>query len=104
MNINSIKNYDILVNLPTDETIPTENELKIVNMLFKNNRKNETLNDSKDDKIFKKYYLPLISVLLFFVLSLPTIDNIIGLLIRTDNFFLPLIIKCILMFFLLICI
>ena len=103
MNVNSIKNYDMLVNLPTDEIMPSENELKIVNMLFKNERQILESTSEKEKNMFKKYYTPLIVVLIFFILSLPTVDNVIGLVVRTDNFFIPLIIKCIIMFFILIC-
>jgi hypothetical protein len=39
MNVTHIKNYDAINELPSDENPVSENEMKIVNMLFKEKEK-----------------------------------------------------------------
>jgi hypothetical protein len=82
MNITHIKNYDVINELPSDEIPVSENEMKIVNMLFK----------EKDKIKFKtKDLLEVVVVgFLFVLLSLPYFDflfikfnNNIILLIKT---------------------
>jgi hypothetical protein len=85
MNVTHIKNYDAINELPSDENPVSENEMKIVNMLFKEKEKPKLKTSSKD--IFEIVVVGF----LFVLVSLPCFDclfqiesnNIIILLIKT---------------------
>lgn len=70
MNI-QIPNGDIIENLPTDSSIPSHSEIKIVDTLFKEHQSTfrKVLNHSKD---------LLLVALLFVIFSLPVLDALIG--------------------------
>ena len=61
---------DSIAQLPVDSSIPTNNELRIVNTLFKNH-KNEM------NSIFEESKESLLVSILFIIFSLPQINNII---------------------------
>ena len=68
MNITHIKNYDVINELPSDEIPVSENEIKIVNMLFKENvKKSECKMKDVIDVLFVGG--------LFALLSLPFVDT-----------------------------
>jgi len=87
MNITHIKNYDVIDELPSDEIPVSENEMKIINMLFKEKEKNKSKTT--------KYLLEVIVVgFLFVLLSLPCFDSLISKFIENSN--IILIIKTVL--------
>ena len=91
MNITHIKNYDVIDELPSDEIPVSENEMKIINMLFKEKEKEKEKNKSKTTK----YLLEVIVVgFLFVLLSLPCFDSLISKFIENSN--IILIIKTVL--------
>jgi hypothetical protein len=63
-------NADFLNNLPTNQTIPSQQELSVVNRLF------SSYPDSTKN-IFLEFKTDLFLGLLFFILSLPTVDNLL---------------------------
>jgi hypothetical protein len=94
MNIQQIKNHDLISGLPTDESEVVENELQILNMIFKEN-------PSSFKAIFKEFYELLIIGILFILFSLPYIDNIVqSVLPITNNYYFLVVIKAIFVMFL----
>ena len=83
MNIQQIKNHDLISKLPTDESDIIENELQILDMIFKEN-------PISFKSIFKEIYSSLIVGILFIIFSLPFINNVIEyvLPIANNNYFL----------------
>lgn len=75
-----IKNHDLIIDLPTDddESVIVENELQILNMVFKEN-------PSTFKSIFKEFYESLIVAILFIIFSLPYIDNVVNSIIPISN-------------------
>jgi hypothetical protein len=63
-------NADFLNNLPTNQTIPSQQELNVVNKLF-------SIHSENTKNIFLEFKNDLFIGLLFFILSLPTIDNLL---------------------------
>lgn len=61
---------DIIEQLPTDQTIPSRNEIHVINTLFKENKGNL-------QKIFDELKSSILIGLLFMIFSLPQIDIII---------------------------
>jgi len=96
MNITNIKNYDIIVELQSDENPVSENELKIVNMLFKEKVKNVKSKCKLQDFID-------VAVVggLFMIISLPIFDTILrNVIIFNDEnraIYIILLLKTILM-------
>ena len=90
MNIQQIKNHDLIGGLPTDEESEIEeNELQILNMIFKEN-------PSSFKAIIKEFYELLIIGILFIIFSLPYIDDIVqSILPITNNYYFLLVIKSI---------
>lgn len=77
MNNNEIKygenfNYDLIVNLPIDKSIPTESELMILNTLFKDKE-----NKSVIRSVLNEAYEPFFVGILFVILSIPKLDEFI---------------------------
>lgn len=62
---------DFIKTLPTDTTVSTANELNIINTLFEQQKKQVT-------KIFSGVKDIVIAGVLFFVLSLPFVNNLLG--------------------------
>jgi hypothetical protein len=95
MNIVNVRNYDILVDLPSDENPVSENETKIVNMLFKE----KEITKSKCN--FKNLLDVLIVCGLFAIISLPVFDSILRTIIIFQDeqraLYIILILKAILM-------
>jgi hypothetical protein len=89
MNVTHIKNFDSINELPSDENYVSENEMKIVNMLFK----------EKENFKIKKYdiFEVLIVAVLFVLLSLPCFESLLHSIIIVQNENIYLIIKTILM-------
>lgn len=85
-----IKNHDLIIELPTDEeSVIVENELQILNMVFKEN-------PSSFRVIIKELYESFIVGILFIIFSLPYIDNILNSIIPvTNNYFFLILIKSI---------
>ena len=72
MNISQTKNYDVLVNLPTDdETQLSETEVEILNALFKEHK--TTINS-----VINETYEPLVVGILFIIFSLEHVDRAIN--------------------------
>lgn len=61
---------DIIAQLPTDQTVPSHNEIRIVDTLFQKKK-------SIVDRILKNTIDVLIVGILFIVFSLPLVDNLI---------------------------
>ena len=77
MNYNNIKhgeqiNYDMIVNLPIDKIEPSGSELILLNKLFKDKEHKSVINT-----IIEEAYEPLFVGILFFVLSIPKLDELI---------------------------
>jgi hypothetical protein len=90
MNITHIKNYDAINQLPTDENPVSENEMKILNMLFKEKEKPKS-------KTSKDIFETIVVGFLFVLLSLPCFDS---LLFQIENTNIILLIKTVLIMFL----
>lgn len=73
MNINHIKNYDVIKDLPTDEIPLSNKDIEIYNILFKENEEQD--NNNKLNIIE-----PILVGFIFVILSLPCFNNL---------FFLP---------------
>ena len=76
MNVNNIKhgemiNYDMISNLPTDQSIPSEKELLLLNSLFKEKK-------TPMQKIINEAYEPFFVGILFVIFSNPKIDEIVN--------------------------
>jgi hypothetical protein len=94
MNIQQIKNHDLISGLPTDESEVVENELQILNMIFKEN-------PSSFKVIFREIYESLIVAILFIIFSLPYVDNIVQCVLPiTNNYYFLVVIKAIFVMFL----
>jgi len=91
MNVIHIKNYDVISELPSDENPVSENEMKIVNMLFKEKEKSKS-------KTSKDIFDVIVVGFLFVLLSLPCFDSLIFRFIENNN--IIMIIKTVLMMFL----
>lgn len=65
---------DSLSSLPTDNTIPHHNELKVVNELFKKH-------GNSFDSIVGEFKVPIIYGIIFFILSLPVSTNCINYIV-----------------------
>jgi len=87
MNVTHIKNYDVINELPSDENPVSDNEMKIVNMLFKEKIKSKTTKD-----IFEVVVVGF----LFVLISLPCFDS----LFQIENTNIILLIKTVLIMFL----
>ena len=69
MNINHKKNYDTIVDLPTDEIPLTDKEIEIFNIIFK---------EEEGKKHFiNKLIEPILIGFIFVLLSIPCINNIL---------------------------
>lgn len=88
MNIIHIKNYDVINDLPSDENPVSENEMKIVNILFKEKEKSKP-------KTSKHIFEVIVVGFLFVLLSLPCFDSLIFKFIENSN--IIMIIKTLLM-------
>jgi hypothetical protein len=94
MNIQQIKNHDLIIELPTDESDIVENELQVLNMIFKEN-------PNTFKAIFKEVYDSIIVAILFIIFSLPYTDNIINSILPiTNNYSFLIVIKAIFVMFL----
>lgn len=91
MNIVNVRNYDVIVDLPSDENPVSENETKIVNMLFKE----KEIPKSKCN--FKNLLDVLVVGGLFAIISLPVFDSILRNIIIFQDEQRILILKAILM-------
>ena len=89
MNVTHIKNYDAINELPSDENPVSDNEMKIVNMLFKEKEKIKS-------KTTKDIFDVVVVGFLFVLISLPCFDS----LFQIENTNIILIIKTILIMFL----
>ena len=89
MNVTHIKNYDAINQLPTDENPVSENEMKIVNMLFKEKERPKS-------KTSKDIFEMIVVGFLFVLLSLPCFDSLFQ--IESNN--IILLIKTFLIMFL----
>lgn len=74
MNINHIKNYDLIKDLPTDEIPLSNKEIEIFNILFKENEEQDNNNNNKLNIIE-----PILVGFIFVILSLPCINNLLFL-------------------------
>lgn len=72
MNITHVKNYDMIDDLPTDENIVSETDMRIIDTLFKPSQKNKV----KENKIcsLNSFSDPLLIGILYLLLSLPCFD------------------------------
>lgn len=96
MNIYQTKNYDVLVNLPTDNETPlSETEVEILNALFKQHK--TTINSLIDET-----YEPFVVGLLFVIFSLEHIDRGINYTVpvTTTSIYFLMVIKTALIMFL----
>ena len=64
------QNADIIDELPTDHTVPSHNEIKIVNNLFKQNKNGMY-------RILDELKTALIIGVLFIIFSIPQVDDLI---------------------------
>jgi hypothetical protein len=93
MNVTHIKNYDMIDDLPTDENIVSETDMRIIDTLFKPLQKNKV----KENKIcsLNSFSDPLLIGFLYLLLSLPCFDihnlNISSNLLLTIKTFLIMI-------------
>ena len=93
MNVTQIKNYDMIDDLPTDENIVSETDMRIIDTLFKPLQKNKV----KENKIcsLNSFSDPLLIGILYLLLSLPCFDihnlNISSNLLLTIKTFLIMI-------------
>jgi hypothetical protein len=75
MNVNiqngEMINYDMISNLPTDQIIPSEKELLLLNSLFKEKK-------TPMQKIINEAYEPFFVGILFVIFSNPKIDELVG--------------------------
>ena len=76
MNVNNIKygemiNYDMISNLPMDQSMPSERELLFLNSLFKEKK-------TPMQKIINEGYEPFFVGILFVIFSNPKIDEIVN--------------------------
>ena len=98
MNIQQIKNHDLISGLPTDESEVIENELQILNMIFKEN-------PSSFKVIFREIYELFIIAILFIIFSLPYVDNIFQTILPiTNNYIFLVVIKAIFVMLLFWCV
>jgi hypothetical protein len=79
MNVYDIKygeaiNYDVISNLPTDQSIPSEQELLLINSLFEEKK-------TPIKRIVNEAYEPFFVGILFVILSIPKVDEMINLYI-----------------------
>ena len=82
---------DTLSSLPTDkDLIPTPDELATVTQIF---------GEIKNPVVYNHYLPAIIGALLFFVLSLPLIDNIINTYIKNKSSYILLIVKSVIFLF-----
>ena len=72
------ENADILENLPTNKNQPSHNEIKIVDTLFKKHT-------STISNITKEFKDSIIIGVLFFILSLPQVDDLFKKYISVTN-------------------
>ena len=86
MNITSIKNYDILLDLPTDESLVSEQESQIFTMLFKEEEKKEVVDKTSSCFSFNSIREPLLIGILFAVFSLPQVNVAIGSLLPLSEY------------------
>ena len=91
MNVTHIKNYDVINELPSDENPVSDNEMKIINMLFKEKEKIKS-------KTTKDIFEVVVVGFLFVLVSLPCFDSLIFRFIENNN--IIMIIKTVLMMFL----
>jgi len=89
MNVTHIKNYDVINELPSDENPVSDNEMKIVNMLFKEKEKIKS-------KTTKDIFEVVVVGFLFVLISLPCFDSVF----QIENTNIILIIKTVLIMFL----
>ncbi len=89
MNVTHIKNYDVINELPSDENPVSDNEMKIVNMLFKEKEKIKS-------KTTKDIFDVVVVGFLFVLISLPCFDS----LFQIESTNIILIIKTVLIMFL----
>jgi hypothetical protein len=93
MNVTHIKNYDMIDDLPTDENIVSETDMRIIDTLFKPLQKNKV----KENKIcsLNSFSDPILIGILYLLLSLPCFDihnlNISSNLLLTIKTFLIMI-------------
>ena len=73
------KNYDIIENLPLDNSEPSSNDLKIVNTLF------TPQNQSQIGSILAEAKDAIVVGILFIIFSLPYIDSLINKFIPITN-------------------
>lgn len=76
--MNNKKPYDILIDLPTDDSIPSDIEIQLLNNIFKENK-------SFANVVVKEMFMPFIVGILFVVFSLPYTDNIIHSVVLISN-------------------
>lgn len=96
MNINSVRNYDILTELPTDEIPLSEREMQVINMLFKNNNNLQQHHHDKKKDISSSsiLYEVIVIIILFVLISLPHLNGILPLNKNDGTFdYLTLLIK-----------
>jgi hypothetical protein len=89
MNVTHIKNYDVINELPSDENPVSDNEMKIVNILFKEKEKIKS-------KTTKDIFEVVVVGFLFVLVSLPCFDS----LFQIENTNIILIIKTAIIMFL----
>ena len=89
MNVTHIKNYDVISELPSDENPVSDNEMKIINMLFKEKEKIKS-------KTTKDIFEVVVVGFLFVLVSLPCFDS----LFQIENTNIILIIKTAIIMFL----
>jgi len=89
MNVTHIKNYDVINELPSDENPVSDNEMKIINMLFKEKEKIKS-------KTTKDIFEVVVVGFLFVLVSLPCFDS----LFQIENTNIILIIKTAIIMFL----
>jgi len=87
------QNADIIDELPTDHTVPSHNEIKIVNNLFKQNKNGMY-------RILDELKTALIIGVLFIIFSIPQVDDLIKRVIPssyTGSMYILLLVKAILL-------
>ena len=87
------QNADIIDELPTDHTVPSHNEIKIVNNLFKQNKNGMY-------RILDELKTALIIGVLFIIFSIPQVDDLIKRVIPSSyagSIYILLLVKAILL-------
>jgi len=69
---------DIIENLPTDSSMPSHDELQIINSIFRENK-------TSNGKLFEEAKEVIILIILFIILSIPPVDSALKKFIPATN-------------------